>query len=886
MSPLTTRETWRALENLLDRALNRGRAEGVDDDRTHDPVPDATQPDPIGDVPAVVRFSALLDDEEPPPLVLDGRYNIIREVGRGGMARVYLAEDTRHDRKVAAKVLSSNLSAVILRQRFLAEIKTASTLTHPAIVALHDSGESDGFLYYVMPFIDGESLRARLTREVQLSVDDIVRIVSEVADALGYAHSKGIIHRDIKPENILLDSRHALVCDFGIAQAVHVASSERLTGTGIILGTPAYMSPEQGAGGRDIDARSDVYSLAVVAYEMLAGEPPFGGVTPQAVAAKHVHARIPDVRIVRPAIAAATQKVLEKGLAKVPADRFVSAVDFADALRRSAADDDSSRRQSRRRMMTGAVAGGVLALGVAVFTLRGVTSSSHADDRGATIGGVAPRIAVLYFDDRTTDSSLRYIADGLTEELIHELSGVNAFQVVSSYGVRPFRGKAVPFDSMVKAVRANVVVSGSVQRVADDVRVMVQLIDARSDTYVDSLSVQHSSKNIALLEQEVAQQVAASLRKRIGRDVRLRDMIASTSSPAARELVLKAGRARDDGDELAKQSDPADVRAATDAYDRADSLLQLATRADSGWTKPLIDRGWIALQRAALRGDNARMGTIDRGLEFAEAAVHRSPGNAAALELRGTLLWNAVTQWGNGRSDSVKLALAEADLRRAVDADSTLASAWATLSFLLQVKGSFAEATMAARNALREDPYLANAHEVLVELFFSTLMRADFPQAREWCRRGRTSFPGDWRFVECELTLLRHDIDQPPNPDSAWRLVRELDRLDPPEAAQRTGRLVYHSIYRRIVAATLSARAGDTELARAELTRARRVTARDTSLRLDLAYDEAYLRLVLGQRERAVGMLQNLVVARPVLRPLIARDPLFRQLRLETTLSR
>jgi hypothetical protein len=262
---------------------------------------------------------------------LAGRYRIEGEVGEGGMATVYLAHDLRHDRKVALKVLRPELAAVIGAERFLAEIKLTANLQHPHILPLFDSGEADGFLYYVMPFIEGESLRDRLRREKQLPVEDAVRIGREVADALDYAHRHGVIHRDIKPENVLLHDGRALVADFGIALAASKAGS-RMTETGMSLGTPHYMSPEQAMGERDITARSDVYALGCVLYEMLTGEPPFTGPTAQAIVAKVLTATPEPVttlrRTVPPGLAAAVHRALER----LPADRWPSAASFAAAL--------------------------------------------------------------------------------------------------------------------------------------------------------------------------------------------------------------------------------------------------------------------------------------------------------------------------------------------------------------------------------------------------------------------------------------------------------------------------------------------------------------------------------------------------------------------------
>src|SRR5881397_2382350 len=233
---------------------------------------------------------------------LAGRYTIERELGRGGMATVYLAQDRKHHRQVAIKVLKPELAAALGPERFLREIDTAARLNHPHILPLHDSGEAEGFLFYVMPYVEGESLRDRLSHEKQLPLGNALQIAREVADALSYAHSHDVVHRDIKPENILLEAGHAVVADFGIARAITAAGGEQLTATGLAVGTPAYMSPEQAAGDSVLDGRSDVYALGCVLYEMLAGEPPFTGRTAESIARQHLAASPARIRVVRPTV--------------------------------------------------------------------------------------------------------------------------------------------------------------------------------------------------------------------------------------------------------------------------------------------------------------------------------------------------------------------------------------------------------------------------------------------------------------------------------------------------------------------------------------------------------------------------------------------------------
>ena len=258
------------------------------------------------------------------------------------MATVFLAHDLQHDRPVALKVLHPELAATLGPERFQREIRTTARLQHPHILPVLDSGEAAGQLWYTMPYVEGESLRDRLRREGQLPLDDALQIAREVADALGYAHSQGIVHRDIKPENILLSRGHALVADFGIARAVQVADAEHLTVTGLAVGTPAYMSPEQADGASSVDGRSDLYSLGCVLYEMLTGEVPYTGRTPQAVIAKRVLEPLPHVRTLRASVPEAVEQAINRALAVTPADRFATAAEFAVALAQRLTDPGST----------------------------------------------------------------------------------------------------------------------------------------------------------------------------------------------------------------------------------------------------------------------------------------------------------------------------------------------------------------------------------------------------------------------------------------------------------------------------------------------------------------------------------------------------------------
>src|SRR5689334_8539345 len=303
--------------------------------------------------------------------VLGGRYALEREIGRGGMASVYLAQDLRQRRLVAVKFLRRDVALSLGAPRFAREIEIASRLSHPPILPAHDSGEAEGLLYYVMPFVEGESLRDRLRREPRLPVDEALVIAREIADALAYAHQLGVIHRHIKPANVLIQAGHAVVADFGVARAITAASDDRMTSAGLIVGTPIYMSPEQGAG-EELDGRADIYSLGCVAYEMLTGAPPFLGSSPQVIVARHVSAPLRPIRESRPEVPAAAAAAIEQALAKRPAQRQRDARELGDALRAPGGWDEATTEVTpapERRRRTIALAVGAVAVAVAGFLL-------------------------------------------------------------------------------------------------------------------------------------------------------------------------------------------------------------------------------------------------------------------------------------------------------------------------------------------------------------------------------------------------------------------------------------------------------------------------------------------------------------------------------------
>jgi serine/threonine-protein kinase len=433
----------------------------------------------------------------------EGRYRLERELGAGGMATVSLAYDVRHHRRVAIKVVRPELSVALGAERFLREIATTASLRHPHIVPLYDSGEGNGLLYYVMPFVEGESIRDRLRHAKQLPLDEALRITAEVADALGYAHARGVVHRDIKPENILLESGHAVVADFGIAHAIDVAGAERITATGMSLGTPTYMSPEQAAGDRELDARSDVYALACVLYEMLAGQPPFTGPTAESVIHQHVMAPPPDIRQLRPAVPRETAEALERALQKAPADRFQTAAEFAEALARGATVSGPAPTRVHPTSGTRRRRWAIVAALAVVVALAGVAASLALARRAPAPIRLGRRIAVtmdpgLEIDPALSpDGKLVAYSDARGALMVRQVDGGAPVQVLRSADVRGRwpawlpDGQRLLFESSrgVEVVPALGGIARLVVRGAQLARGMTPAPDGRTFAYVshDSL---------------------------------------------------------------------------------------------------------------------------------------------------------------------------------------------------------------------------------------------------------------------------------------------------------------------------------------------------------------------------------------------------------------
>ena len=399
-------------------------------------------------------------------LALAGRYTIGQEIGRGGMATVYRAHDLKHDRSVAVKVLLPELAASLGSERFLQEIKFVAGLNHPHILPLHDSGEADGFLYYVMPYVEGETLRDKLKRDKQASIEETLALAESVAGALDYAHRRGVIHRDVKPENILLQEGQAVVTDFGVASPLTRTAAESRTEAGFAVGTPEYMSPEACSGESDLDGRSDEYALACVLYEMLAGRPPFTAATPEAVAARHMCDAVPPLATVRPDVPAGVAGAIQRALAKEPADRYPSLQAFADALRTAAAGQDEAAARS-----------------VAVLPFAN--------------GGGAP------------DEEL--LGDGIADEIITALTRIEGLRVVSRTSSFAARRSEQDVRTIGRQLHVRSVLEGGVQRQGDRLRVSVRLVSVADGYLLWSERYDRDMRDVFAIQDEIAQNVARAL---------------------------------------------------------------------------------------------------------------------------------------------------------------------------------------------------------------------------------------------------------------------------------------------------------------------------------------------------------------------------------------
>ena len=562
----------------------------------------------------------MLDLREQLQSGLADRYRLERELGRGGMATVYLAHDLRHKRLVALKVLHPELAHTLGPERFQREIETAARLQHPHILTVHDSGETAGQLWFTMPFVEGESLRDRLRREHQLPVEAALQIATDTARALQYAHDHGIIHRDIKPENLLLTTDGStLVADFGIARVL-TAGDDRLTETGISVGTPTYMSPEQSAGDGHLDARTDVYSLGTVLYEMLAGEPPFTGSTAQTVIAKRLSGEIPRVRHVRPSVPESVEQAVTRALAPVAADRHASAAEFARALQPSPAGATTGPTVPRAGAIPGAgrrprVPVAAMALGLGILIGLGVLFAWRRSHAGADDTKDAKVLAVLPFENQG-DSSQAYFADGVGDEVRGKLSQLAGLAVIARASSNEYRRTKKPPQQIARELGAEYLLTATVRwdKHSDGtsrVRVTPELIRLERGALPRTKwqqGFEAALTDVFQVQAEIAGQVAQALNVALGDSTKRHLASKPTQSLPAYDAFLRG--------EAAFRKEPRDLDRAIPAYEQALAL-------DPGF----VD-AWVGLAEAQGRLYN-RTPTSELAEAVRRAAVR-------AMEIAGT----------------------------------------------------------------------------------------------------------------------------------------------------------------------------------------------------------------------------------------------------------
>jgi len=641
-------------------------------------------------------------------VALAGRYAIERELGHGGMATVYLAQDLKHHRPVAIKLLQPDLSDLLGRERFLREIEIAAGLQHPNILPLYDSGAAGELLYYVMPYVEGDSLRDRLARERQLPIDEALQITREVAEALSYAQSHGLVHRDIKPANILLSGGHAVVADFGVARAIAAAGGSQLTGPGLAVGTPAYMSPEQGSGRDTVDGRSDLYALGCVLYEMLAGDPPFTGATAQAIIARHMQDHPPSLRVVRPAVALAMEEVIECALEKVPADRYATASQFVAALEAARTGRIARRRWLTRGVVAALLVTGVVALWhfviasppsldankVVVFPLKDYGPEGTGEEVALMIGSALEHTEPLKWIDGWTWLSPDQRAD------IERLTRRGARRITRRQGARYY-------------------VDGSIVRVGQDfATVKLRLTDAAGDSVVTQKSAAGAA-SLAAVAQLGLEAVNALLPNILEPGRRVDVTTLSGRQPGATASFLQGERAYARGR----------YREALDRYREAvasDSTFALAAfkgAQAASWQRRYSEASdLLRVARAHDAGLPPRYGHLMRGFE----AYHGFAADSAVRHFRDALQLDS--EWPEAWT-----ALGEV-YTHLLPRDAPLDSL----------------AAMAFSEAHRLDPGFAAALYHLIEI---ALRKGDARGAAPLMRQFRNGQPDSVALVSTELML-------------------------------------------------------------------------------------------------------------------------------------
>ena len=866
--PGETSEEWRRLEALIDRVLDAptsDRAALIAEITGGDPARQAELAQllaecdrgfPLLEQPATDRFASLLEPGSAFPAGLTDRYRPIRELGRGGMATVYLARDEKHGRDVAVKIMRPDLAAALGRDRFLREIGLAAQLRHPNIVPLFDSGEVDGFLFYVMPYEAGRSLRERLREDRRLPVAETIRILRDVCDALSYAHQRGVVHRDIKPDNILLAGRHALVSDFGVARAITPAADESVTTQGGALGTPAYMAPERAAG-EGQDRRIDIYALGVTGFEMLAGERPFGSDSPlpRDATVEQLRDRLLHLR---PELTAPLAEILARCLAPLPeqrhpdCDAVLAALDQTEQPARVAATPGPPLRPWL-----------VAAALVAAVVVAALAWNRWTARRASAGAPAIPRLAVLVFQHGGAPD-LEPLAMGLTDNLIGALGGVPGLEVRSLSAVLPYRDSVTAPDVLGRRLDVTWLVGGRLYQVGERRTASVQLTEARTGRLIARTETAAGpGEDLRLIEATVTQ-VASMLRERLGEELRIRDWRAGTRSDAAFAAVNRAHQERVEASRLAELRD---IPGALLRLKRAEATLDSAARADPRWAEPWIQRAAVSRYTAEMLFGSGYVpdsvpAVLAAGIGYAERALRIDSTSSRAREALGILWFESGNHTVNPDSAARARATAERILREVSEADTTLADALATLGALHFDRGEFEQAYVAAERAWRADAWHRDPQETLGRLFIYGFEAEEDVEAERWCLQYGARFTDDWFGGFCRLMLMTWGTGAAAPADSALAIASRAEAQAP-----RVIRPVVSAQLRTLAAGAL-ARAGRNGEAQQVLSEVRNAVAANPQAArepfgTELLEIEAGVRLRLGERDTAGALLRELLRRQP-----------------------
>ncbi|HUF28154.1 MAG TPA: protein kinase [Gemmatimonadaceae bacterium] len=694
---------------------------------------------------------------------LAGRYLVDGEVGRGGMAVVYRATDVRHGRVVAIKVLRPELAGAIGAERFLREVRLVSQLVHPHILPVHDSGDEAGLLYFVMPYVDGESLRERLRRQAQLGLDDALRVAREVADALAYSHGRGIIHRDVKPENILLSAEtgHAVVTDFGIAKALEdVVGEERLTSTGLSVGTPAYMSPEQAAGERRLDARTDVYALGTVLYEMLAGEPPFTGSTAQSVLAKRMTQAAAPIQVLRPNVPEPVARTIARALEMVPADRFATAAGFRAALESEALASSSSAHAAApaaRSRGAGGLAGlAPLSRAVPPLALAAIVAIGFLGYQRFRADPGPTRIVVLPFENLGSGDDA-YLTDGIVGELTNHLAGVGSLEVIARTSAAQYRDRRRTAREIGRELNVHYLVEGSVRRARtpgdhDSVHLNARLVRTRDDTQVWADNYHVEGRGIFALQSAIAEQVTAKLDVVLRDPERRRLARVGTQDLQAYDYYLR-------GDEHYNRSwSRPDVEGAVRMYERA---VEIDPTYGLAYAKLAQAHAWMHQLRYDLSED--RLVAAKRAADRAIALDPDLPEAHVALGL--------YYYWGRSNYER---AIDEFTIAKELQPSN--AQALLQIGNVRRRQGRFDEAIENYRQSANLDP---RSHRAWFNLGETLLFTRQYEQARPHLERVTALAP---EFLEGYSQRARLAMSADGDLAAAQRILQQAEERIPPAA--------------------------------------------------------------------------------------------------------